>query len=168
MPALPIKTFGEPILRKCAEKVREINQETRKIIENMFETMYFYRGIGLAAPQIGVGKRIIIAEVEGRKVILINPEIYVLEEEDVKEEGCLSLPGITLPVPRAYYVEVKGMNEEGKEITIKGEDLLARVIQHEIDHLNGVLILDYAPPAKKFRLEKNLKKSLSVDKIKRP
>jgi len=151
-----IKIFPHHILREKAENVEEF-AEIERLIDEMWETMYTYKGVGLAAPQIGIGKRIFVTDVEKRKMVIINPVITHKEGEEFMEEGCLSLPEIYLPVPRASFIEVEGWNEKGEKIKVEAEGLLARVIQHEVDHLEGVLTIDYARPAKRVKLEKLLK-----------
>lgn len=153
-----IRIYPDSVLRDKAKDVKKF-LEAEKILGDMWETMYTFGGIGLAAPQIGLRKRIFIGEVDDEKVFLVNPRIIYKEGKDTMEEGCLSLPKIYLPVNRAYYVEVEGQDEKGKSKIIKAEGLLARVIQHEFDHLEGVLIIDYTKPSKRIRLEKNLKKT---------
>ncbi len=154
--AREIKIFPDYILREKAAEVEEFN-DIGDLIEDMWETMYTCKGIGLAAPQIGIGKRIFVAEVDQKKLIMVNPVIVHKEDEELMEEGCLSLPEIYLPIPRASFIEVEGLNEKGERIRVEAEGLLSRVIQHEIDHLEGVLIIDYARPAKRVKLEKLLK-----------
>ncbi len=152
-----IRIYPDSVLRERAEDVKKF-LEAEKILADMWETMYNFGGIGLAAPQIGLTKRVFVGEVDNRRVILVNPRIIYKEGEESMEEGCLSLPKIFLPVKRAYYVEVEGQDEKGKSIIVKAEGLLARVIQHEFDHLEGVLIIDYTKPSKRVKLEKDLKK----------
>jgi peptide deformylase len=136
-----------PVLRSRAAVVNvETDAELRDLIRSMAETMYEESGIGLAAPQVGVDKRVIVFDVDDRLAALCNPVIVEASEETtVDDEGCLSVPGITVPVSRSTRVVCAGLTVEGREITVEAEDLLARVLQHEIDHLDGVLILDRAP-----------------------
>jgi len=124
----------------------------------MAKIMYENEGIGLAAPQVGVDKRIIIVHTDKGLLKLINPKILEKEGEDSLSEGCLSLPEIFVKVNRAERIKIEGLNEEGKSIKLKAEDFLARVIQHEIDHLNGVLIIDYATETRKEKIKDNLEK----------
>jgi len=151
-----IKIFPDYILREKAKKVEEFSG-IENLIEDMWETMYTYKGVGLAAPQIGIGKRIFVAEAEKRKLVMVNPVIIHKEGEELMEEGCLSLPEVYLPIPRAIFIEVEGLNEKGEKIKVEAEGLLSRVIQHEIDHLEGILTIDYARPSKRVKLEKLLK-----------
>jgi peptide deformylase len=157
---LPIKIYGEPILRKKASKVNKIEKYDISIIEKMVETMYANEGIGLAAPQIGIGKQILV--VNGGKdkniIKLINPVILKREGEDKAKEGCLSIPEVYVEIKRPSYVIVEGLDEKGKLVKIEAEGLTARVLQHEIDHLNGILIVDYASPVSKMLVKRQLKK----------
>jgi peptide deformylase len=118
----------------------------RELVRAMAETMYAENGVGLAAPQVGVDKRVIVFDVDDRLAALCNPVITEFGDETlVDEEGCLSVPGVNVPVERSQRVVCQGLTIEGREITIEAENLLARVLQHEIDHLDGILILDRAP-----------------------
>lgn len=147
---LPIKIYPDKILRKKSEKVKEITDAEKELIDNMFETMYRNNGIGLAAPQIGVLKRIIVVDIGNGPISLINPEILKKKGKAISTEGCLSVPGVILKVKRASYVKVKGLTKNGKQIVIKAKGLLAFALQHEIDHLNGILIYDRAGFLKRF------------------
>ena len=147
------------MLRKVAKEVTDISAELCKLSEDMVETMRAARGIGLAANQIGISVRIISIEVglekEALPLILINPEIVQVTSEETAEEGCLSLPGFYETVKRARQVVVKAVTLEGKEFSMECEGLLARAFQHEIDHLNGILLVDHLSPVKRqlFRKE---------------
>jgi peptide deformylase len=155
----PVRRYPDPVLRKVAEKVSDISTEVCKLSEDMVETMRAARGIGLAANQIGVALRIISLELELEKeappLILLNPEIIEVASEEIAEEGCLSLPGFYETVKRARQVLVKAITLEGKEFSLECEGLLARAFQHEIDHLNGILLVDHLSPVKRqlFRKE---------------
>ena len=151
-----IRIFPDYILRERAEDVEKF-ERLQNLIEDMWETMYTCQGIGLAAPQIGVGKRVFIVDVDKKNLVVVNPRIICKEGEESMEEGCLSLPEVYLPIPRARYIEIEGWDEKGKRIKVKAEGLLARVIQHEFDHLEGVLIIDYAKPSRRVKIEKMLK-----------
>ena len=143
MAILEIKEYGEPVLREKALPVKEVNPEILNLIKDMAETMYTDSGVGLAAPQVGVSKRIIIIDgEEDGLIVLINPMIVKSEGEVVAEEGCLSVPGIYSQVKRASKVTVKALNENGDPIEITKEALTARALQHEIDHLDGILFID--------------------------
>ncbi len=149
----PIRKYPDNCLRKVAEEVRDVSSETRQLCSDMIETMQAAHGVGLAANQIGVSLRIIALETgsekESEAVIILNPVIIKLEEEDVGEEGCLSIPGFYETIRRARKAIVKGASLKGEELTIECEGLLARAFQHEIDHLNGILFVDHLSPVKK-------------------
>lgn len=139
-----IVKYPEPILQRPTEKVTEFDEELRTLAADMFESMYKAIGIGLAAPQVGVGKRITVIDLSNQKnpkdkIVLVNPEIVHKEGRQVEEEGCLSLPEIRDKVSRAAKVKVKAQDLEGKWFEMEGEELLARAFQHEIDHLDGIL-----------------------------
>ncbi len=139
-----IVIYPDPILQRPTEKVTEFNEELRTLAADMFESMYKAIGIGLAAPQIGVGKRITVIDLSNQKnpkekIVLVNPEIVHKEGKQVEEEGCLSLPDIRDKVTRAAKVKVKAQDLDGKPIELEGTELLARAFQHEIDHLDGIL-----------------------------
>lgn len=142
-----IVTKEDKLLRKICKPVPEITPNVKKLLDNMLETMYNSNGVGLAAPQVGILKRLVVVDIgeEGPGPLkLINPEI--LERSGVQDgpEGCLSCPGMWGDVKRSRYVKVKALNPEGEEIIIEGEDFLARALQHEIDHLDGILFIDTA------------------------
>ena len=135
-----VRTMGDDILGKVCKPVKEVNERTLQLIEDMFETMYETNGVGIAAPQVGVLKRIVCMDVgDGNQYVMINPEIIELSGEQTGMEGCLSVPGKRGQVTRANYAKVKAFNENMEEIIIEGEELLARCIQHECDHLDGIL-----------------------------
>ncbi|PTV97862.1 peptide deformylase [Halanaerobium saccharolyticum] len=143
MSPLQIRKIGDPVLRTKAKKIDEITEKINDLIDNMFETMSSEDGIGLAAPQVGILKRIAVVDIqEDNKIVLINPEIIEEEGKAVMEEGCLSIPGETGDVIRAEKIKVKTLDRDGNEIEFKAEGLEARAIQHEIDHLDGILFLD--------------------------
>jgi len=157
-----IRIYPDEVLKKKAEAVVEFNEEIRNLVNDMFETMYKRGGVGLAANQVGVLKRVVVIDLNSgkenqgkEKIVLINPEIVALEGEEIKEEGCLSLPGLYRKVKRAAFVKVKAQNLDGEEFTIEGEGLLARALQHEIDHLNGIVFIDrLSPLQRRLALEK--------------
>lgn len=157
---LPIITFPHPLLYKKSEEVEELSGEVRHLIEDMLETMYQAPGIGLAAPQIGENIRVIVFDLSSpdsgvrRPYHLINPVITAFEGDEEGEEGCLSVPGVRDKVKRRARVEVKGVEIDGKERRWEATGLLARMFQHEIDHLDGVLFIDRLGPIKR-RLVKN-------------
>ena len=136
-----VRTIGDEVLGKISKPVKEVNERTLQIIEDMFETMYETGGVGIAAPQVGILKRIVCMDVgDGNQYLMINPEIIELSGEQTGMEGCLSVPGKRGQVTRANYAKVKAFNENMEEIIIEGEGLLARCIQHECDHLEGIII----------------------------
>ncbi|HEY5561151.1 MAG TPA: peptide deformylase [Clostridiaceae bacterium] len=137
-----IRKYGDPILRKKCKKVEIINDKTRILIKDMLQTMHNADGVGLAAPQVGILKRIIVVDIGEGPIIIINPEITEHSGSFIDSEGCLSVPEEQGNVERPMNVTVKGLNEFGEAITIKGEDLLSRVLCHEIDHLDGILFID--------------------------
>lgn len=143
MKILDIRVLGDPVLRKQTTPVEEVTPEIRELISDMFDTMYAAEGIGLAAPQVGRTERIAVMDVEGQKFALINPEIIEKEGTTRREEGCLSIPDIFGDVTRANRVIVRALNEDGIEIEAEGTELLAVCMQHEIDHLDGKLFIDY-------------------------
>ena len=143
MNILDIRVLGDPVLRKATIPVEEVTDELRSLISDMFDTMYAAEGIGLAAPQVGRTERITVMDVEGQKFALINPEIIEREGSVRGEEGCLSIPDVFGDVTRSSRVIVRALNEKGEQIEAEGTELLARCMQHEIDHLDGKLFIDY-------------------------
>lgn len=162
MPLLPILEFPDPRLRTIAEPVTEFNDELRQLVKDMFETMYDAPGIGLAATQINVHQRIITIDTSEEKnnpLVVINPQIEVLADETERmQEGCLSVPGFYEDVERPNKIRLTALNEFGEEYTLVADDLLAVCIQHEIDHLDGKLFVDYLSPLKRNRIKKKLEK----------
>jgi peptide deformylase len=143
MAVLKIRTYPEPVLRKKAKRVTGIDKKIQKLIDDMIETLHESHGVGLAANQVGIPLRlVIIHEPEKELLVLINPEVVKREGERVIIEGCLSLPGYQGEVKRSEKVKVKAQDRHGKDIRIKGEELLGQALEHEIDHLNGVLYID--------------------------
>jgi peptide deformylase len=141
----PIRLFGDPVLRTPAEPVVDFDRELRKLVEDLTETMLEAPGVGLAAPQIGVSLRVFsfhVGDDEGEHGHLINPVLELDGEEEEDDEGCLSLPGLQFPTPRAPRVVAAGFNMYGDPVTIEGTELLARCVQHETDHLDGILFID--------------------------
>ena len=146
----PIRLFGDPVLRTPAEPVRDFDAELRRLVKDLTETMLDAPGAGLAAPQIGVGLRVFTYHVDDNEPgHLINPSLDLSKDQDEDDEGCLSFPGIVFPVPRAWGVVAKGFNMYGDPVTIEGTELLARCIQHETDHLDGILFIDRMDPAQR-------------------
>jgi peptide deformylase len=163
MAILEIKKYPDEILKTRASFVDEINGNIQKLIDDMIETMYKANGVGLSAPQVGVSKRIIVVDTSPRQqnqslIVLINPEIINSEGEIISEEGCLSLPGFITRLQRKQKVFVKGLDKNGKEIEIEAEGLLARALQHEIDHLEGILLIDRISPLKRELFRRKYKK----------
>ncbi|HEX3032369.1 MAG TPA: peptide deformylase [Bacillota bacterium] len=149
MAVYQIVEIGDPILREKARPVPRVGDNINKLLTNMADTMYAENGVGLAAPQIGVSKQVVVIDVGEGLLELINPEIISMEGQETDTEGCLSVPDLVGEVTRAYRVVVKGLNRNGEEINVEAEGLLARACQHEIDHLNGVLFVDKADRVKK-------------------
>lgn len=139
-----IRKDGDPDLRKKAAPVVRFSPPLHRLLEDMIETMQEANGVGLAAPQVGIAKRVIVVRHQDDVFELINPEITVSQGEVTEVEGCLSCPGAYGEVSRAAEVEVKGKDRHGNDIRVTGQDLLARILQHEIDHLDGILFLDKA------------------------
>ena len=142
MPVQPIRLFGDPVLRTPAAPVTVFDKELRRLVSDLTDTMLEAPGAGLAAPQIGVGLRVFTWNVDGELGHLVNPTLDLSEEEQFGPEGCLSLPDLTFDCTRALRVLAKGFDMHGEPVTIEGQDLLARAIQHETDHLDGVLFID--------------------------
>lgn len=138
-----VRKIGDPVLNKVCKEVRDVNDRTRELIDDMFDTMYEADGVGLAAPQVGILKRIVVIDVTGEDpILLINPVILSIDGEQTGYEGCLSVPGKTGVVTRPNHVKVKAYNADMEEFTLEGEELLARAICHELDHLEGKLYVD--------------------------
>ena len=156
MAVLPLRFAPDPVLRQKAKRVRNIDSSIEKLIDDMLETMHAASGMGLAAPQVGVPLQLAIIETpeEEELIVLINPQIVKKSGERLVDEGCLSIPGYRGDIKRSVSVTVKGRNRRGKEIRLKATELLAQALEHEIDHLNGVLYIDYLEsPDKLFRIE---------------
>lgn len=140
-----IREDGDEVLRKVCKPVTQMTDRLATLIDDMFDTMYEANGVGLAAPQVGVLRRIVVIDIgEGEPLVLINPEIVESDGEQIGAEGCLSLPGLQGEVARPQHVICKALDRDMKEITVEGEDLLARAICHELDHLDGILYKDLA------------------------
>ncbi|GAA0061783.1 peptide deformylase [Clostridium sp. CTA-1] len=137
-----IRKYGDELLRKKSRKIEKIDDRILTLLEDMAETMYSAEGVGLAAPQVGILKRVVVIDVGEGLIKLINPEIIETEGSQKDVEGCLSVPGEQGEVERPYKVKVKALNEKGEEIVLEGEELLARAFCHEIDHLDGILFVD--------------------------
>lgn len=155
--------YPDPVLAKRGEDVTVFDAKLKKLVDEMFDSMYAAQGIGLAAPQINISKRLAIVDVSFKKnpeekIVLINPEIIDRSGKQVEEEGCLSLPEIREKVSRAEWVKVKAQDVTGKWIEVEGEELLARALQHEIDHLDGILFIDHLSRLKRDLVLRKIKK----------
>jgi len=143
MAIIKIQTLPAPVLRRKAKRVAHIDGSIQRLIDDMIDTLRSAHGAGLSAPQVGISLRIAVIELPGEEVItLINPEVIKRQGERVLEEGCLSVPGYRGEIKRSVIVKVKAQDRQGREFRLKGEDLLAQALEHEIDHLNGVLYID--------------------------
>ena len=159
----PIVKYGEPVLEQPTKRIEKFDDELAKLIEDMFESMYAANGVGLAAPQIGLGVRLAVIDVSfGKnpeaKIVCANPEIVYSEGEQREEEGCLSVPGFRGHVARPQYVTVRAQDSSGKEFEMRGEGLLARAFCHEIDHLNGNLFLIHLSMLKRDLIKRKIRK----------
>lgn len=156
--------YGEPVLETPGERVTEFDTaELNQLVADMFETMYANKGVGLAAPQIGLSKRVTVidcsfGEDETQKLVLINPELVRKEGTQVGEEGCLSIPGFREDVRRAKVAVVRARDAKGQAVEVRGEDLLARALQHEIDHLNGILFIKHLSALKRDLIRRKIRK----------
>lgn len=146
MTTLGIRKHPDPILRKKSLPVGHVTQQERDLFKQMLILMKRFKGIGLAAPQVGISRNLIVADLGDHPVCLADPVLLKIQGTDGAEEGCLSVPGAKVPVERPAEVIVGGLNERDKSVVIEAEGLLARVLQHEIDHLEGALIIDYLDP----------------------
>lgn len=167
MTILTVLRFPDPRLKTIASPVTEVTDATLTIIDDMLATMYDEKGVGLAATQVNIHQRIVVMDVSengDQPIVLINPEIIATSEETViNEEGCLSVPGVYAKVNRHTSCTVKALDRSGKEFTLDGEELLSICIQHELDHLNGVLFVDYLSPLKRQRIKTKLEKEARLD-----
>ena len=168
MSLLAIRTYPDPILSQVAEPVRQFDDALRRLLHSMAETMYAAPGVGLAAPQVGVSLRAIVVDAspkdeDARLLKLVNPEIVFAEGKSVYEEGCLSVPGYSADVVRHAKIRVEAHDEHGKPVTIETDTFLATVIQHEIDHLNGILFIDHLGRLRRELIKKKLKKHARQD-----
>lgn len=142
MAIFPIRTFGDPVLRTPAEPIDELTSAVERLIDDMFETMFAAPGVGLAAPQIGVSKQLFVADFgDGEPFAMFNPVIIAESGEWTFEEGCLSVPGRFWPIERSGYVVARGYDRTGVEVEVAGDELKGRLLQHEIDHLGGTLLI---------------------------
>ena len=162
--------YPDPVLRKKAAPVKSVDDDLRRLVDDMVETMYAEPGVGLAAPQIGVSLRLLVTDITvGEKpdalIVLVNPTIVSTSGREIDEEGCLSIPGIRAEIPRAESVEIRGWDLEQREVSLKGRGYLARAFQHEMDHLDGILIWDRMSKLQREVL-KNEWKRLQRDDVK--
>lgn len=164
MAVLPIRKFPDPVLKEKALAVQEITDKTRKLIKDMADTMHDAPGIGLAANQVGILERIVVVDIDEKLMAFINPEItWYSDEIEEGEEGCLSVSQeIHIVVPRSSRISLKAKNEKGQEIELQADGLLARVLQHEVDHINGILILDRTDPEVRKKVLKELATKLGT------
>jgi peptide deformylase len=161
-----ILTWPDELLRRKAKPVERFDAELQRLIDDMLETMYAAPGVGLAAPQVGVSRRVIVIDPSSRTepdqlVVLVNPALVEAEESVEAEEGCLSVPEYSAKVRRARRVAVRGHDRHGNPVEVRGEELLARALQHEIDHLEGVLFIDRLGPVRREIARKKLRKALA-------
>ncbi len=164
-----IVTYGTPVLRQRTKEVANLNGDLQQLIDDMAETMYAAPGVGLAANQVGSPHRLFVANPAddhdpSRLLVVINPEVVESDGELATEEGCLSIPDFREEVRRAYRVLLRGLDRNGKPIEVEGQNLLARIFQHEMDHLNGLFFVDRLSPAKRDILTRKLKKAFREPK----
>lgn len=164
MAVLEILTYPNSTLTRRAEEVEKVDGKIRKLISDMVDTMYANGGVGLAAPQVGVSKRVIVVDVRpydpsASLISIVNPEVVSEGEEVLHEEGCLSVPECAVGIKRRQWIKVKGLDKRGREIEVEGEGMLAIALQHEIDHLNGRVILDRMSRIKRDLYKKRLQKA---------
>lgn len=159
MAVLTVRLYGDPVLRQVAAEVREITPEVKQVIADMTETMWHQVGIGLAAPQVGIPQRILVMDDgQGGAQALINPVIESRSGSLKEEEGCLSLPGIFAEVERNRWIKVSALDADGQPLSFEAAGLKARVVQHEMDHLDGVLFIDRLPPVTRDRIKRRIQK----------
>jgi len=156
---MPIRLFGDPVLRTPADPVKDFDAELRRLVKDLTDTMKDAPGVGLAAPQIGVSLRVFTYHVDDVLGHLINPSLDLSEETETGDEGCLSFPGLAYPATRAYGVVAKGFNMYGEPVTLEGTGQLARCVQHETDHLDGVLFIDRLDKAQRKRAMKEIREA---------
>jgi peptide deformylase len=168
-----IVKYGNPVLEQEGAEVKDFgSQELRDLVADMFDSMYAAKGVGLAAPQLGVSRKVTVIDISGgskeegmppqEKIVMINPKIVIREGKQVGEEGCLSIPGFREQVKRAKKVTVRAQNMEGEWFEKSGEDLLARCMQHEIDHLNGILFITHVSPLKRDLIKRRIRKMIKA------
>src|SRR5215467_13071275 len=163
----PIVRYGDPVLEKPAETITDFNGDLRKLADDMFESMYAAHGVGLAAPQIGISKRLAVIDVTFKedpdaKIVLVNPEIVHVEGRLTSNEGCLSIPEFREKVTRPRKVTARAQNVKGESIEVTGEELLARALLHETDHLNGKLYISYLSALKRDLIKRKIRKLMKA------
>lgn len=159
----PIVKYGDPVLESISEPIEEFDAEFQKLVDDMFESMYAAQGVGLAAPQIGISRRVAVIDVTSgknpeAKIVCANPGILHTEGEQREEEGCLSIPGFRGQVLRPQFVTIRAQDATGKEFDMRGEGLLARAFCHEIDHLNGTLFITHLSLLKRDLIKRKIRK----------
>ncbi len=169
MSLLKVVKYGDPVLERQGDVVLEFDDELKRLVGDMFETMYAERGVGLAAPQVGVSKRLFVMDCSGgrdesQRVALINPEVLMIEGEQTGEEGCLSFPGIFFPVKRSLRAIVRAQDVSGNVFEIDGMELTARCMLHETDHCDGILFLDRATPLKRELAKRRIRKMMKTER----
>jgi peptide deformylase len=164
MDTLKIKIFPNPALNKKAARVSCVGREEKKALADMATAMYLNRGVGLAAVQVGIDKQLVVLDVGSGLIKMANPEVIKCEGSEAMEEGCLSVPGVGIKIKRARKVTVRFLDESGQTVQVQADGLFARAIQHEIDHLRGVLIIDHVNPLKKIFLRKKIRCARNLDK----
>ena len=167
MAVLSVRKYGDPVLRRRAKPVEAVTPEIRRTIADMIDTMYDEVGLGLAAPQVGISLRLmVVGDEDGREArALINPVIAEQGGEIVAEEGCLSIPGVFAPVRRAEWVRLEAQDEQGHPVSITARGLRARVFQHEMDHLDGVLFIDRLDPVTRDRIKRRIRKDGLAEEV---
>jgi len=168
MAILPIRQYPDPVLKKKAKPVGEITPELHKLIDDMIDTMYAAPGVGLAAPQVGISLRLAVIDISPEEdrlppIVMINPEFTMQEGEQDEDEGCLSVKGYNANVVRYDRVRVRALNRQGKPFEIEGEGFMAKALQHELDHLDGMLYIDRLSPLKRGLIKQKLKKELKKE-----
>jgi len=160
---LPIHLLGSPVLRERSREVAAVDDETRRFIDDLFETMYAAKGVGLAANQVGDTRRVAVVDAQDRRLVLVNPVILQTEGREAAEEGCLSIPELYGDVTRPSRVVVEALDQDGRRVQIDADGLTARAIQHEIDHLDGILFIDHLSPLKRRSLVNRWKREHATD-----
>ncbi|HEU5301458.1 MAG TPA: peptide deformylase [Acidimicrobiia bacterium] len=165
MATFDVRIFGDPVLRQRAREVEELDGDLVTLSQRMVETMYEALGVGLAAPQVGVLKRLYTYDVGDGPAVLVNPEIVDATGEWTYDEGCLSVPGVHVEIVRPKVITVQGLDLDGKEVVLEGDELMGRLIQHEIDHLDGVLLLDRLEPDRRKDVLREMRRAQLDDSI---